>query len=359
MSFRVFSRSVKAQNRPASVRPDSVDLYVQLDIYHDHLTSDVGCWTKQVAPCTQNTRILYDSLRAEELYVANPFRLIRDVVICSSNNEDDDDYQSLEDGRSRRYFLRNGTFAHMFSIPIESAYVPLTFVTFPTKSKFVGSFRSCYLRLCSYGNEMIEILICIVGGKNLSDYKQVSINDYKDDISNFMLLCERTISELNDWVKKGSRKREYVILMMKDHCAPIEAFDPAQFNIKYGKRWNFSGLDDSAIECDAVAGWFDLYGWYTPSKKIRVYMTKFDYDDHSRPCMYDVITPYTHAPSSLEREHLRSYYIERPWRGDVKYRQHDGTVINEYSMEQIRSSRKIQSGNRQIPDLTKNSCDKF
>lgn len=341
----MFSRSVKAQNRPASVRPDSVDLYVQLDIYHDHLTAKTGCWSKQIAPCVQNARILYDSVRKESLYVANPFRLIKDVVICSSNNEDDDDYQSLEDGRSRRYFLRDGVFAHMFSVPIENVYAPITFTTYPTDCDNVGSFRMCQLRVCSFGSEMIELLICVVGGKNFSDYSKVTIQQYKDDISNFMLLCERTISELSDWVKSGAKRREYVILMMKDHCAPLEAFDPVTFNARNGKRWHLAGLDDSAIECDSVAGWFDLYGWYSHSKNIAVYMTKFDYDDHS-PCMYDIRTSYAQVPISIERQELRSYYIDRPWRGDLKYRKHDGTVVTEYAMEQRRNDISGSSGNR-------------
>nr|WPV74301.1 MAG: VP3 protein [Drosophila Glencorse burn reovirus] len=325
MAFRIMVRSVKASNRPASIRPDSVDMYVQLDIYHDHLTAETGTWTKQVARCKQNVKIIAERNDDTAIWVANPFKIIRDIVLCDTDGMEDDDYQSLEDGRSRRYFIRSAVFAHMISVPIESSFIPMTFCAYRT-SVNTGNFRVMQLRTLCKGVNIIELIICCVGGKNLADYGKVTIEQYKNDLASFMGLAERSIVDLNAWVKHTPKTRAYVILLMKDHCAPIEAHDPQKFFMSNTRKWHIPPITSSAVEAASNAGWWDIYGWYSNVKEIKVDMTLLDWDDHS-PCIYDIRTPYQMSNISSERESAREYYIDRPWKETVKGRKHSGETV--------------------------------
>lgn len=318
-------RSVKAKNRPSSVRPDSVNLYVQLDVFADHLISEKGVWTTQVAPCTPNVALLTEKGEDVKLKVANPFKIIHDVVICKVNNEDDDDYQSLEDGRSRRYFLTTCVFAHMVSVPIEESFLPITFTKHHC-TRYTGNFRINQLRFYADRNSYVEVMVSCIGGKNLSDYSLVSVDAYTSDLRNFMALANRSVVELASWAKRGTIPRKFIVLLMKDHCAPLEAHDPRRFQAENARKWHIPSLEASAIEASATAGWWDIFGWHSDIPDISVVPVMYDWDDHV-PCMFDIHFPYQEIGIGPARERAREYYIDRPWRETVTVRKHDGTKV--------------------------------
>nr|APG79147.1 hypothetical protein 3 [Hubei odonate virus 15] len=326
MALRVLVRSVKAANRPASIRPDSISIYVQLDIYHDHLTADAGKWTKQVSACKQNVTLLPERLVNDGLYVANPFRFIKDVVICEVNNEDDDDYQSLEDGRSRRYFYRTAIFAHMYSVPIEECYLPVTFSRYAC-TKNTGNFCINQLRFYRKGPKMIELMVSCVGGKNLPKYSEVTVDEYKKDLAAFDSLSDRVVLSLKQWCSLRAQNRYYIVLLMKDHCAPLEAHDPRKYLLERGRKWHLPSLESSAVEASATAGWWDIYGWQSNIENLSVDMIMYDWDDHT-PCMFDISLPFKEVDALTARKLSREYYIDKPWKEMVTVRKHDGKKVN-------------------------------
>lgn len=85
----------------------------------------------------------------------------RYIVICNVGNQDDDDYQNLEDGRSRRYFMRTALFANMFSVPIEESFMPITSSKHSCTTN-TGNFRVMQMRHMPKGAEGVEIIVCYV-----------------------------------------------------------------------------------------------------------------------------------------------------------------------------------------------------
>lgn len=67
------------------------------------------------------------TLSRDKVRVANPFKTVYDVVWCTVNNEIDSDHHRLEDGRSRRHFVRTGSFWSMVFIPILQPYIRISF----------------------------------------------------------------------------------------------------------------------------------------------------------------------------------------------------------------------------------------
>lgn len=188
----------------------------------------IPCGFLKPQECETNVQ-LSGAIKTTPLRVANPFTEVYDSVWCAHNREVDNDHHSLEDGRSRRYFVASGKFWTMVSIPILKSYVPITFSRLRKRDEF-GLSQLQMIRAFRSNGEIIEIMITVVFGKNMCDYKTYSADDYKKIISKVMFMSDRAVSLSKNW-KGSDNMKEWLVIIAKDHSARVDAIDVDSFTI--------------------------------------------------------------------------------------------------------------------------------
>lgn len=339
MSINVYVRSTLGNNLPSSVRPDGMDIFLQLDIHKSHLTGTEALWANQSVDCSPNCAVtgLYPS--TANVRILNPYKGVYDSYWSTTNNEIDSDLHSLEDGRSRRYFVEGGDYWHMVSLPITQSTLPLLLHRFSSNDNFsICSFQQ--LRLFRRGEERVEFLTTIIFGKNTPDYEKISCESFTNDIKQFMLQAEDAVAVSKNWASKSKNGRSWVVILAKDHSAPIDAFDVDSFYSKHSRNWKMPGRDDLFSDPGSQSGWLDIYGWRSSEPSINVDISMGDYDDHS-PCQFSISLPFFTVPLSEQSKWSKSFYVQGKWGINRKYKTHDGSLITELEYQQWRRSNAI------------------
>lgn len=338
MEWRIYARSVLGSNLPAGVRPDNADLYLQLDVHRSHLLDEGGLWHGQHYSCETNVNI-NGALGVAVVRVANPFKGVYDSVWSTQNNEIDSDVQSLEDGRSRRYFVELGNFWSMISSPIVDTHIPIQFSRLSTHPDFcLGMMHT--VRIAKKCDIPIEIMITIIFGKNVGDYARYTREDYTNSIRQLMTAADRAAFNCGDW-KGNSNEREWLLLIVKDHSSRADSLDVDSFLARFGRKWNMPPKNLTFSDPTRQAGWLDIYGWRSSTTQIRVDTLVHDFDDHS-PVMFTIQTPYGRVKPSEEKALLSKYFIRNKWTQSPSYTMHDGRVLSEMEYQHWRRTAGIE-----------------
>lgn len=325
MKLNVYVRRVLGSSLPAAIWPDGVDIYLQLDVHEGHVLFDKSLWFAQTVECESNV-IINGASKSTALRVANPFKGVYDAVWCTKNGEVDNDHHSLEDGRSRRYFVSSGKFWAMVSLPILKSYLPVSFSRLGKRDEF-GLCRMQMIRAFRSNQKIVELLITIVFGKNICDYAIYSVDDYKKSISEVMFMSDRAVSSSRNW-KGSDYLKEWLVVIAKDHSARIDAIDVDSFLSKYGRDWRMPLKSESYSDPIRMAGCLDITGWKSSIDNLRYDIMLQGYDDHS-PSLLTFILPFDELLDGGEQRLLKKYYIKSKWSTESSYLTHDGRTTTE------------------------------
>lgn len=338
----LYVRSVLASNTASSVRPSNCDCYVQLDIWKEDLFKK-ETWPDTIRLMKKN--VLFDSMGevGTDVYAAVPFKGIFDSFVCLENLEVSKSTFSLEDGRSRRYFVDTGYYASMISLETSLLHIPIAIERLNSDDRF-GIFRFDLRRLVKVGSMYYEMQVTFLGGKFHANYVDIKVAEYTDAIRHFMLIAEVIRNESKETGKraKGDEYGSFqIVLLGLDHSAKIDAFDVDSFLNRYGKIWNMPPKDSMFSDPISQSGWLGIHGWVSNDVRLNVDIVMHDYDDHS-PAMYYLRGPIYEVSPVLERKYLAKYFLNKKINLSTKYMKHDGTKMSETEYQIWRRTNAIK-----------------
>lgn len=336
--FRVYLRSVLGSNRPSGVRPDSVNLYLQLDNYKDSFEDKKRKDKYVKAKC--NVTLNSFSSSDDIIYVSAPYKGVYDSYVSTENHEDAKS-ASVEDGRSRRYFISLDSNFPMISVDILQSHLPIKISRINQKFDF-GTFLVETVRFYEFNKNIFEVRYLFLGGKNTPDYVKYSITDFTTSISEYMHAAENIYNQMVKNFHSLTACKTFVLMLGYDHSAKIDSIDIDSFLERFGLKWSMP--PKSALFSDPISqtGFLGIHGIRTPMRELKVDILMHDYDDHS-PSLYTITNKFFFPISpSVERRMSANYYIDRKMSLGNTYARHDGSKMTESEYQSWRVKNRIR-----------------
>lgn len=270
---------------------------------------------------TCNTKFSFDKSPLIDTLLINTSNGIFEGYIQEENHEIMDGYETLEDGRSRRYIVRSGPLhGTMITHDIKDSGMPIKFGYISDKNGLVIN-RTSYMNSVEYSGGIMDIAFTILHGRNPSwipfnAKPGASLKMYSDSIESYFKYAKIVVSEMKKW-KGDDALRSYVVILCKDHRLRAPHFDYLEAYRRFGSLWNMPKPKAAISDVTSDPQWWETLGFQV-SKEVQGDVCVLHYDDHC-PAIFSFRVKGREVMPSVLRRRNKSYFIREKWSPNLSF----------------------------------------